>query len=201
VFGHERAAVVGHDRGARVAYRAALDHPDRVERLATLDIIPTVEQWESLEGTRGLGSWHWFFLAQREPLPETLIAADPGWLCEVLIGNWGRKSATFDPEAMAAYVAAYRDPATVHASCQDYRAGATVDRELDEADRAAGRTITCPTLALWGERGERGNAEMAATWARWATDLRTASVDCGHFLPEEAPEATLGHLVPFLEGR
>lgn len=197
----ERSAFVGHDRGGRVAYRAALDHPKRVERLATLDIVPTVEQWESLAGDRGLASWHWYFLAQREPLPEKLIGADPGWLCEALISTWGRAGAAFAPEALAAYVEAFRDPATVHATCQDYRAGATVDRELDEADRAAGRRIACPTLALWGERGERGNAAMAETWSRWATDLRTAAVDCGHFLPEEAPEATLGHLVPFLEGR
>lgn len=197
-LGIERAAFVGHDRGARVAYRAALDHPTRVSRLAVLDIVPTIEQWEQLDWRRSLGSWHWYFLAQPEPIPERLIAADPGWLCRLLIERWARPGATFDREAMAAYVANFSDPATVHATCQDYRAGATVDRDLDEADRASGRTIGCPTLALWGDRGAKGNAAMAETWARWATDLRTAALDCGHFLAEEAPQATLDHLMAFL---
>jgi haloacetate dehalogenase len=198
-WGIDRAAVVGHDRGARVSYRAALDHPDRVERLAVLDIVPTIEQWEQLDWRRSLGSWHWYFLAQPEPIPERLIAGGPGWLCQQFVERWARSPEAIDPEAMASYVAAYCDPATVHASCQDYRAGATVDRDLDEADRAAGRRITCPTLALWGDRGGKGNATMADTWSRWATDLRTTPVDCGHFLAEEAPEATLAALVPFLE--
>jgi haloacetate dehalogenase len=200
-LGIDRAAVVGHDRGARVAYRAVLDHPDRFERLAVLDIVPTIEQWDLLGGTRGLGSWHWYFLAQREPLPERLIAADPGWFCEQLITTWWGPGTGVDPAALGAYVEAFRDPATVHATCQDYRAGATTDRDHDEADRSAGRKVACPTLALWGDRGARGNEVMAETWARWAGDLRTAALDCGHFLAEEAPEATIAHLVAFLEGR
>ena len=190
---------MGHLGGWR--HRLGVGLPGLVTTGGIVRSSPNLPEVRELDARRGLASWHWYFLAQPEPLPEKLIAADPGWLCEVLIGNWARRGATFAPEALAAYVEAYRDPAAVHASCQDYRAGATVDRELDEADRAAGRRITCPTLALWGDRGERGNAAMAETWARWASDLRTAAVDCGHFLPEEAPEATLAHLVPFLEGR
>lgn len=197
-LGLPEAAVVGHDRGARVAYRTALDHPDRVSRLAVLDIMPTIEQWERLTGTQALGSWHWPFLAQPSPIPETLIAADPGWFCRLLIERWAGDAAAIDPEAMGAYVAAFGDPATVAATCDDYRAGATADVEADRADRDAGHRITCPTLALWGNRGATGNAAMEAVWRAWADDVEVGALDCGHFLAEEAPEATAAALTTFL---
>ncbi|MDH4144935.1 MAG: alpha/beta hydrolase [Acidimicrobiia bacterium] len=196
-LGHERFAVVGHDRGARVSYRLALDHPDRVTRLTVLDIIPTLEQFESTSGTAGRFLWHWFFLAQPAPLPEHMILADREFFLTSMLRAWSGSPEAIGDEALAAYLDAF-DEHTVRATCDDYRAGATIDCELDAADREAGRRITCPVLALWGDRG--ASRDLLVVWRRWADDVDGRGLPCGHFIAEEAPAELLRELVPFLEG-
>ena len=190
-LGFERFAVAGHDRGGRVAYRLALDHPERVRKLAVLDIIPTGEAFRRADRAFGLGYWHWFFLAQPDDLPERLITADP----DAYYLRWF--SDAFAPEAVAEYRRCFRDPATTHTMCEDYRAGATIDFTLDEADRGR-RRIDCPVLVLWGRRG-RLDAwyDVLAVWRDWADDVRGRALDCGHFLPEEAPDETYAELHAF----
>lgn len=183
-FGFERFAVAGHDRGGRVAYRLALDHPERVTKIAVLDIVPTGEMYRRADMSFGLGYWHWFFLAQPAPLPERMIGADP----EAYYFHRGRE--LFDPEALADYLSFVHDPAVIHAMCEDYRAGATYDFDLDEAERGK-RRITAPLLALWGAKGMMPRwYDVVAVWRDWARDVRGQEIDCGHYLPEEAPEAT-----------
>ncbi len=192
-LGFERFAVVGHDRGARCAYRLALDHPDRVSALAVLDIIPTGEHFWRTDIAFAMGYWHWFFLAQPHPLPERLIAADP----DAFYLRRGRSM--FAEEALAEYQRCFRDPATIHAMCEDYRAGATIDLALDKADKEAGRRIACPVLALWGNKGGMPRwYDVVAVWREWADDVQGAGLDCGHYLAEEAPDETLAALEPFL---
>jgi haloacetate dehalogenase len=191
-LGFERFFVAGHDRGGRCAYRLALDHPDVVQKLAVLDIIPTYEHFRRTDMRFALAYWHWFFLAQPYPLPEELIGADPDWYC-----LRGRRH-LFDPAALAEYLRCFRDLATRHAICEDYRAGATIDCELDEADRVAGRRIACPVLALWAGRNSIHEAyDVLAVWRDWADDVRGRAFDCGHYLPEEAPEETLAAFFEF----
>jgi haloacetate dehalogenase len=190
-LGFERFAVAGHDRGARVAYRMALDHPQRMERVALLDIIPTSEMYARTTMRSALGMWHWFFLPQPYDLPERLLAGDPeGFYYR------GRED-LFAPEALAEYQAALRDPAVIHTICEDYRAGATYDRELDEADKGT-RRITCPLLVLWAAHGPLGSLDPLAVWAEWADDVRGGPIPCGHHIPEEAPQETLAALRAFL---
>ena len=195
--------VAGHDRGGRVSYRMALDHPARVTRLAVLDIEPTYEQFSRVDRHSAKAGFHWYFLAQPRGFPERLIGADPEFFLRHMLGAapghpLGR-GAHFTPEALAEYLQAFSNPEVVHATCEDYRAGATFDFDLDAADLAAGRRIQCPMLALWGERGRR--RAVLETWQKWATDVRGRAVPCGHFLPEEAPDDTLAELTAFfLEG-
>ncbi len=193
-LGFERFSVAGHDRGGRVAYRLALDHPDRVAKLAVLDIIPTGEALRRADAAFGLGYWHWFFLAQPDPFPERLIGHDPD-----AFYFQGDRS-IFHPEALAAYLSSVRDPATVHAMCEDYRAAATIDFALDEADRGT-RRITCPVLVLWAGRGQLpGWYDVLAIWRDWADDVRGRAVASGHYLAEEAPEETYAALHTFFTG-
>lgn len=195
-LGHEAYGVVGQDRGGRVAYRLALDHPHRVTRLAVLDIVPTAEMWRFAErsGKRfGLVDYHWYFLAMPDGLPERLISAAP----TAFYFTTGRDR--FDAEALADYERSVADPATVHAMCEDYRAGAGIDDQIDEADRASGRRIQCPVLALWAGRDELGEwFDVLETWRRWAYDVTGRAIDSGHFLAEEAPEKVAASLIDFL---
>ena len=197
-LGFERFDVVGHDRGGRVTYRLALDHPARVRRVATLDIIPTLEQFERANRFVARGMYHWYFLAQPAPFPETLIGKDPDYFLEHSIQSWSG-GGTFAPEALEAYRKSFRDPEVIHATCEDYRAGITCDCKFDQADREAGKKLTMPMLALWGGRGLSGNATLEV-WKSWATDVRGDGVNCGHFIPEEAPEALIEHLLAFFGG-
>ena len=202
-LGHERFQVIGHDRGARVAYRMALDHPEQVTRLVTLDVMPTLETFEALGRTGGIAAYHWYFLAQPFPLPERMIGADPEWFLRWSIQSWAGHKDVFSEAAMADYIHSFSQPDRLQASCNDYRAGATLDCEFDAADREAGRRITCPMLALWGAGvGNRATeGRILSAWQRWAVDVRGEGLPCGHFIPEEAPGELLARLVPFLDSR
>ncbi|WP_035858609.1 alpha/beta fold hydrolase [Cryptosporangium arvum] len=193
-LGFDRFDVVGHDRGGRVSYRLALDHPDVVRRLSVLDIVPTAEVWARADARFALGYWHWPLLAQPEPIPETLIAADPDWFFfDAQFGGALRSFAAIDD-----YARHVRDPKVIHAVCEDYRAGATCDRAADEADRAAGRRIGCPVQVLWGSRGAVGAwYDPLAVWREWADDVTGEAIESGHFIPEENPSATLAALRRF----
>jgi haloacetate dehalogenase len=198
-LGHERFMVAGHDRGGRVAYRLALDHPEAVSALIPVDIVPTGEVWRTANAGWALRAYHWSFLAQPHPMPETLIGKDPAFYVEHTLKSWTKSCdlRSFSPGALVHYLEQLRDRARIHAVCEDYRAGATIDRQLDDADHAAGRKIACPTLALFASNYLAG-APIDA-WRAWCTDLKGATVDSGHFLAEENPEGTLAALVPFLQ--
>jgi haloacetate dehalogenase len=188
-LGHERFAVVGHDRGAYVALRTALDHPSSVTHLAILDAIPIGEALARCDATFAASWWHWFFLGQTAKPAERVINADPD--------AWYRAT----PEQMGErayedYRRAIHDPATVHAMCEDYRAGLGVDRQHDDADRAAGRRVTCPTLVLWASGDDLGElyGDVLAIWRPWAEDLRGGPFESGHHMAEEAPEDLAGRI-------
>ena len=193
-LGHQRFAVAGHDRGGRVAYRMALDFPNAVSKLAVLDILPTGEAFERSGKEFALGYYHWFFLAQPAPLPERLINADPDWW-------WGwhtSRGALFAPEAVADYLTCFRNPETVRGMCEDYRAGAGIDCEIDAQDKRTGRRITCPVLALWGAKARLESwYDTLAIWRAWANDVTGRALDCGHYLAEEKPEETAAQLLAF----
>jgi haloacetate dehalogenase len=191
-FGFEQFALCGHDRGGRVGYRMALDHPGVVMKLAVLDIVPTWEAFTRADMSFGLSYWHWFFLAQPFDLPERLLAVEP----EKALFRGG--SEAIAPEAMEQYVRCLREPETIHATCEDYRAAATLDHEHDAKDREAGRRIGCPVLALWGGRGFlEGHYDVLDVWRGWADDVRGRALDSGHYIPEEAPEETLSEVRAF----
>ena len=195
-LGHERFCVAGHDRGGRVGHRMALDHPDRVAKLAVLDIVPTHKIFAATNQAIATDYYHWFFLIQPHDLPERLIGADPDYYLRRKLGGWGAGADAFAEEAMAEYLRCFRDPATIHASCEDYRAAASIDLAHDEADM--GRRVECPLLALWGLRGimER-HFDVLATWRERARDVRGRGLACGHFLPEEAAAETERELRAF----
>ena len=192
VVGEVPFGIAGHDRGGRVAHRLCLDHPDAVRALALLDIVPTRTVFERTDMAIAMGYYHWFFLAQQAPLPERLIGADPAFYLDTKLGHWsGEKSTSFAaPEALAEYRRCFADPATISASCEDYRAAATIDLEHDRADEQA--RLTCPLLILWGARGLIGREfNVLESWrARASGPVEGRSLPCGHFLAEEVPEAT-----------
>jgi len=201
-LGHETFAVAGHDRGGRVAYRMALDHPDSVQRLAVLDIVPTGEVWRRADRDFARGYWHWTFLSQPAPLPERLIGADPQAYFDLHVRaglGLGADADRYPPEVMAAYRRVLDDPSNVEAICEDYRAGATIDVEHDEADRAAARRITCPVLVLWGARGAlpRFYDDVVPVWRPWAHDVAGQVIDGTHFLAEDRPAQTAAQLLAF----
>ena len=199
-LGHKRFSIMGHDRGARVAYRLALDEPGVVERLVLLDILATADVWAGLTADAALRSYHWTFLAQPAPLPESLIASRPDYYVEHTLRGWTQHKNLdcFDPTALAHYKQLLAAPARIHAVCEDYRAGATFDRDADEVDRAAGRKIQCPTLVLWGtDYVGKGTRDPLDAWRVWCTDVRGRSIVSGHFLVEENPQETLTTLLEF----
>jgi len=200
-LGFERFLLCGHDRGGRVAHRLALDHPDRVERLAVLDIAPTKAMYEGTTMAFARAYYHWFFLIQPAPFPETLIGGNVEAFLRHHMGGRHAGLAPFLPEAWAEYVRCFSDPAAIHASCEDYRAAASIDLEHDAADIMAGRKLTCPLLVLWGEHGviEREFRPLDE-WRKVAIDVRGRALASGHYIPEEAPEALVAELVAFLQG-
>jgi haloacetate dehalogenase len=191
-LGFDRFSVAGHDRGGRCAYRLALDHPERVAKLAVLDIVPTAEMWRRADKEFGLVDWHWFFLAQPYDFPERVIGADPSAY------YFRRGRDRFHPEALADYLLAVGNPETIHAMCEDYRAGATYDHDADEADRGK-RRIQSPVHVLWAGRDELGDwFDVLGVWRSWSDgDVTGRALDCGHFLAEERPEETAAELLAF----
>jgi haloacetate dehalogenase len=198
ILGHDRFMIAGHDRGGRVAYRLALDHPHAIEALIPVDIIPTGEVWRRANAAWAVKTFHWSFLAQPHPIPETLIGKAPVFYVEETLkaAAGPHDLSPFAPEALAHYRALFSEPARIHAVCEDYRAGAGIDRQLDDADFVAGRTIACPTLVLWADRYLAGTP--LDVWRPWCTDLSGAAVRSGHYLAEENPTQTLAALIPFL---
>jgi haloacetate dehalogenase len=195
-LGFERFAVVGHDRGARVAHRMCLDHPSAVERAAVLDIVPTRHAFAATDQLLATVYYHWFFLIQPSGHPERLIGADPEYWIRYHLDAWSRVPDSFDADAVAEYVRCF-DPDSIAATCADYRAGAGIDLEHDGAD--AGRRVECPLLVMWGSRGFVGaRYDVPAVWREYAGDVRGIALDCGHFLPEEAPDATASAIAQFL---
>ncbi len=191
-LGHTRYAVAGHDRGARVAHRLALDEPQAVQRLALLDIAPTLDMYEQADQRMARAYYHWFFLIQPAPHPERMIGADPEAYARWKLGGWGSATGAFyEPEAMAEYLRCFARPEAIHAMCEDYRAGAGIDLEHDRASRAAGQRIACPLLLLWGARGViQALYDPPALWqAQCAQPVQGQALPAGHFLAEEQPEA------------
>ncbi|WP_311969507.1 alpha/beta hydrolase [Pseudomonas baltica] len=196
-LGHSRFAVVGHDRGARAGYRMALDHPQRVTRYASLTVMPTLDVWEAMDKPFALANFHWFFLAQPFDLPERLLAVDPEAFIKNALSKMAGDLANIDPQALDAYVTAFRQPSVRHAMCEDYRAAANEDTEHDAADRAAGRQLPCPVLVLWPKTYAGAHSPLAI-WGKWARDVRGEAIKGGHLQPEESPDEVMKALLPFL---
>lgn len=196
-LGFDSFRVAGHDRGGRVAHRMSLDYPDAAKRVALLDIVPTLTLFSTFTQPVAMGYYHWFFLAQPKGHPERLIGADPAYYLQSKLRSWAADGAVYSPEAMAEYVRCFSDPACIHATCEDYRAGASIDLDHDRADLH--RKIIAPLLVLWGERGlMHRHYDVMAEWRKKALDVRGAALPCGHFLPEEAPAETLAALMEFM---
>lgn len=198
-LGFDRFAVLAHDRGARVAYRLAADHPDAVHRVALLDIAPTLAMYEQTTEAFARAYWHWFFLIQPAPLPERLIEADSAAYVVDLLGGRSAGLAPFDPRALAEYQRCLASPGAAHGVCEDYRAAASIDLEHDRTDRYAGRKLAMPLLALWGEQGvvQRCFSPLAE-WRQIASDVRGGPLPGGHYIAEEAPGKLLAEVLPFL---
>jgi len=198
-LGFERFAVAGHDRGARVAHRLARDHPERIERLALLDIVPTLYRFETIDQKAATSSWHWFFLIQPSGFPERLIGAEAEFFLRHQLSALLREPAKLEREAFAEYLRCFENPETIRATCDEYRAGATIDLVHDRADR--GHRLTMPLLMLWGERSSQGSGyDILSVWRDHAEDVTGRAVNSGHFLPEEAPEDTYRELRDFFTG-
>jgi haloacetate dehalogenase len=198
-LGFGQFALAGHDRGARVAHRLVLDHPGAVTRLAVLDIVPTRHVLGNVTRAMATAYYHWFFLAQPNGVPESMITADPGFWVRSLVGPLLGPGASIDPPVMDDYIRCFTDPRTIAASCADYRAAASTDLVHDEESFAAGRRIECPVLALWGTQAFVGRGyEPLSVWQQYATDVRGTALPTGHFLPEEAPGLVTAALRDFL---
>ena len=202
-LGLASAMVLGHDRGARVSYRLALDHPQRVSRLGIIEIAPTVEYWDAWGADMALAAYHWTFLAQPAPLPERMINAGPEAYIDWTLQGWtlAKSLGVFPEEALESYRAQAGDPARIHAMCADYRAGATTDRQHDSDDRAAGRRIAAPLHFLWGHHGfPARTGDPMGIWRNWADHVTGAPCESGHFVMEENPVAVLEAFLPFFRG-
>ena len=197
-LGFDTFAVVGHDRGARVAHRLALDHASRVTKLAVIDVVPALRVYESLTKEMAVAYWHWFFMRLPEPIPETILGNNVDFFFKKL--SQREPPGTFTNEAMAEYIWAFRDPATIRAGCEDFRATASIDLGHDQADRDQSRKISCPLLVLWGEHGQVGPffKDVLAVWRDFATNVAGRVLPGGHFLPEELPGETYQEVRAFL---
>jgi haloacetate dehalogenase len=199
-LGFERFRLVGHDRGGRVAHRLALDHPHAVERLSVLDICPTAAMYAATDKAFASAYYHWFFLIQPADFPERMIANNTRYFLRTTLAAWCKTEGAFDEAILRHYEEALFDPTAIHAACEDYRAAASIDLDHDAASDAAGQRLSMPLLALWGSRGTVGKLfDVLATWReKSASSVTGHALDCGHFLPEEAPDGTLKALMDFL---
>lgn len=198
-LGHARFQVLAHDRGARVAHRLALDHPQAVERMLLLDIAPTLAMYRNTTEAFARAYWHWFFLIQPPPLPEALIASDPRRYVRSVMGARHAGLAAFAPESLAEYERCAALPGTAESICADYRASAGIDLQHDQADQEAGRRLTQPLRVLWGEHGAVGRCfDVQSLWRAAATDFSGRSLPCGHYIAEEAPALLLEEALSFL---
>jgi len=196
--GHDRFAVVGHDRGGRVAYRMALDHPEQVDRLCVLHIIPTVDQFEAMAADASLDYYPWFFLAQPAPFAERVVGASAEYFLRHTLASWAATPDAIEPAAVDRYVRAFT-PEAISAWCSDYRAAFHVDRRLDADDRTAGRKVRCPVLVHWGaEEAAMADDGLLVSWRRWADEVEGGTLPSGHFIPEEAAGELAASLRPFL---
>src|SRR5205085_9118649 len=202
-LGFERFCAAGHDRGARVLHRLCLDHPQKVECAAILDIIPQHYLYNNVTRAWATFSWHWFFNIQPYDMPERMMGADPDWFIRKKLAKTEQGLSFFNPDALADYMRCFRNPATIHAICEDYRAGAGIDLEMDGLDFKAGRKIGCPVLLLWGATGGVGrNHDSMKVWRRYAADIRGGkALPCGHYLTDEAPNETYRELREFFLAR
>lgn len=201
-LGHQSFAIAGHDRGGRVAYRLALDHPERVSRLAVLDIVPTESAWVRADANFALAFWPWVLLAQDAPLPETMISSSAAAIVDHALSAWGSRPEPFSAEERDAYAATLRDSRHAHAICEEYRAAATLDRRHDRADREQSRKIRCPLLSLWSRGGTldswyANEGGPLALWREIADDVQGTSIEGGHFFPEQNPQETAERLASF----
>ena len=194
-FGYRQFNLAGHDRGARVAYRLTLDHPDSVWRLVSLDTAPTLDTWQQMDMEAALDAFHWPFLAQPAPIPETMIGNDPAFFLNHILQRWAGRPDALDEGAVAEYHRHFSNPSVLQAMAEDYRAGATVDFLHDKEDRAAGKRITCPVLVPWASRYI--SESPLATWKKWADDVEDLRLDCGHFIAEEEPEVCAEAMLGF----
>jgi haloacetate dehalogenase len=201
-LGFERFHAAGHDRGARVLHRMCLDHPDTVLKAAFLDILPQHHLLNNVTRSWATFSWHWFFMIQPHPTPETMMGADPEFFIRRKLSKSAAGTSFFAPEALAEYIRCISNPETIHAMCEDYRATFGVDLAMDTEDFAAGRKVKCPALVLWGEKGGVGrNHKPAEIWPDYASNIvRTATVPSGHYLQEECPDETYAELRAFFAG-
>jgi haloacetate dehalogenase len=197
-LGFERFSVVGHDRGGRVSYRMALDHPASVERLAVLNIVPTVDQFDQMAQGAAVEYWPWFFLAQPPPFAERVISASADYVLRSILESWPADPDAISEEAVEEYLRGFT-PETIPGICADYRASFHLDRQMDAEDRDAGRRIRCPVLVHWGSE-EGAMSDSLEVWRRWADHVEGGPLPSGHFIPEEAPDQLLVSLRTFLGG-
>jgi len=201
-LGYAVFSVLGHDRGARVTYRMALDHPERIHRIGIIEVIPTADMWARFNAQMAMKAYHWTFLAQPYPLPENMIAADPIAYLDWTLKSWtkGNSLEAIDPVSLKSYRKQFREPERIHAMCEDYRAGAAIDCQLDEEDRAKGHKIAAPLFFIWANNGfPAQTGDPLGLWRNWADQVEGQAIDCGHFAPEENPQAILKYLIPFFK--
>jgi haloacetate dehalogenase len=195
-FDHPEFFVAGHDRGARVTHRLALDRPDRILRACVMDIVPTYHMYTNTDQHFATGYYHWFFLIQPDGLPERLIGADPAYYLTEKLKRWSASGTTFTEEALAEYLRCFSQPEVIHATCEDYRAAASIDLDHDQQD--LNKKILCPLLVLWGAKGfVHRTYDVPEIWGNYAKQVESKALNCGHFLPEEAPDAVSEELLRF----
>lgn len=194
-LGFTNFRLAGHDRGARVAYRLTLDHPERVSYLVSIDTVPTLDIWDAMDMAVSMDAFHWPFLAQPAPIPEKMIGADPDFFLHHLLNRWVGNATPLSDFAVAEYIKHFRKASVLEAMAEDYRAGATVDLLHDQQDRAAQKKIACPVFVPWGN--QYTDSSPLPIWHKWADNVRDLSLDCGHFVAEEAPESCAAALIDF----